>query len=550
MAWHMAAIWDVVAQTVPDSLAVVQGDIRRTWRVYEERASRLAGAFVSAGVTPGSKIAIYGFNSIGWLEAHYAAMKARAAAANVNYRYTAHELAFLVDNSNAEVLVFDAQLGDRVEAILPRLGKLRLLIEIDDGSGRRLAGAETLEGAVARSAPLPRQDYSDDDLCMLYTGGTTGLPKGVLYRQGVFAKLLAVRAANVIGEKLPESVEGMADLVRKAHASGAAPVSAPACPLMHGTGLAVGVITPHNLGGAAVIFRNEHFDAAQLFRLIERERVTDVAIVGDAFAKPMIEAYEQAEHAGAPYDISSLRHVHSAGVMFSHRSKLEFLRFADVVITDMISASETIMGVSVTSRRTPQGETGAFMMHPSTKVFNDRDEEVAPGSDEIGRVANCAVVPVGYHGDAEKSAATFRTVRGTLYCFPGDFAKVASDGRLILLGRGSNCINTGGEKVFPEEVEETLKQHPHVADCLVLGAPDERFGQRVVAVVQAREGFDAAAVSAFARTHLAGYKIPRQFICAPQIARGPNGKPDYAWALALATSGGSASVGPRPGGGA
>lgn len=533
MTWHLAAIWDLVARTVPDALAVVQGERQTTWRDYEDRAARLAAAMANVGVGPGSKVAIYGYNSAEWLEAHYAAFKARAAAANVNYRYTERELAYLLDNGDAEVLVFDAQFGPHVAAVLDQLPKLRLLLEIDDGSGLHLPQAVKFERAISENAPLPQQDYASDDLYMLYTGGTTGLPKGVLYRQEVFARLLAVRAASQVGEAPPATSDEIAAIVRKVHAAGAAPISIPACPLMHGTGLAVGVITPHDLGGCAVIFRNEHFDADEVCRLVARHRVTDLAIVGDAFAKPLVAALKRAEAAGTPHDVSSLKFIHSSGVMFSHEAKLGLLQFADAVITDMISASETVMGYSVTSRRTPSGQTGTFIMHPATKVFNERDEEIAPGSDEIGMVANAAVVPIGYHGDKAKSDATFRQVNGKLYAFPGDFAKVAADGSLILLGRGSNCINTGGEKVFPEEVEEVLKLHEDVRDCLVVGAPDDRFGQRVVAVIAVARPVNEAALIDFARTLLAGYKIPRQFLHVPQIARAPNGKADYKWARAL-----------------
>ncbi|MBX3482042.1 MAG: AMP-binding protein [Phenylobacterium sp.] len=535
MAWCFAALWDAVAEAIPDAPAVAEGAIRRTWRTHEDRAARLAGALVAAGLGPDSKVAIYGYNSAAYVEALYAVLKARCTPVNVNYRYAEQELTYLFDNADAEAVIFDARFGPRLAAILPSLPKLKLLVEIDDGSGERLPQAARLEALAETCPPLAPRDYSEDDILMLYTGGTTGLPKGVMYRQGDYSRAM-LAGFDRMGLPRPATREELQDAVRRLQAEGRAPVSTPACPLMHGTGQNGGVLMPHAMGGCVVLFRNTRFDADALWRLVEAEAVSDLTIVGDAFARPMLDALEAAEAAGRPYDVSSLRRILSSGVMFSRETKEGLLRFADITIMDSMGASEGGMAVSVVSRASPPGETARFVANPSTRVFREDGREVTPGSDEVGLIANGGFSPIGYYKDPEKTAATFRVIDGQRYSFPGDFARVAADGGLILLGRGSNCINTGGEKVFPEEVEEALKAHPAVADALVVGLPDPRFGERIVAVVAAAPGEapDEAALIAAVRARLADYKRPRAIVFADEVRRAPNGKADYAWAKATA----------------
>jgi fatty-acyl-CoA synthase len=543
MKWHFADVFETVASLVPESLAIVNGDVRRTWRDYEDRSARIAQALADAGIGPDSKVGLYGYNSNEYLEAQFGVFKARAVPVNVNYRYVEHELLYLLENADAEAIFFDAQFAPRLAAIRDQLPKLRLFVRIDDGSGGDLPGAADFEAVIAGHGRLPKQDYDEDEIYMLYTGGTTGMPKGVMYRQGDF--VLGLGAA-VLGPDAPGTEEAFKAGIAAAHAQGAAPVSVAACPLMHGTGLWLGVFLPHLLGGTGVTFRNEHFDPHALWRLIARERATSVAIVGDAFAKPMLAALRDAQAAGTPYDISSLKQIISSGVMFSTEVKKGLLDFADLTILDAMGSTEGSMGSSVVSREAPPGETARFMSNPTTKVFNERDEEVQPGSDEIGMIANGGFAPIGYYKDPEKSARTFRVVRGQRYSFPGDFAKVAADGSLILLGRGSVCINTGGEKVFPEEVEEALKAHDSVWDALVVGVPDERFGERVTAVVSPRPGhvIDEPELSAFVRTRIAGYKTPRRVIVVDTVRRAANGKADYKWAKETALE--EAASGVRP----
>ena len=536
MQWHLASVWETVADAVPDAPAVVDGRLRRSWREYEDRAARIAGALAAVGHGPGCKVAVYAYNSNAFLESYFAAFKLRGVPVNVNYRYTENELIYLLDNSDAEVLVFDARFGAGVEAIRRQLPLLRTLIEIDDGSGLHLDGASRFEAVIAANDPHPRQTYAEDDLFIIYTGGTTGMPKGVMSLQGDRARVGVGVAFGALGLPPPTSGEELTAAVQRIHATGAASVSLVACPLMHGTGLTGGAHRPHLAGACAVTLRDEHFDADALWKTVERERVTQIAIVGDTFARPMLAALEAASAEGRPYDLSSLRTMVSAGVMFSREVKQGLLKFADITIHDAMAATEGAMASSVVSRASPAVDTASFTRNPLTKVFDENDREVTPGSDTIGMIATGGPGPVGYYKDPEKTARTFRVIDGQRYAFPGDFAKLAVDGSLILLGRGSNCINTGGEKVFPEEVEEALKAHPDVEDCLVVGVPDERFGQRITAVLSLADGqtLDEAALLAFARTRIAGYKTPRRLIVVSQVRRTPSGKADYPWANRVA----------------
>ena len=543
MIWHFADVFETIAALVPDRPALIDGAKRRTWREYEDRAARLASALVAAGIAPDAKVAIFGHNSAEYLESQFAIFKARGVPINVNYRYVEEELAYLFDNADVEAVFFDARFAPRLAAIRGRLPKLTTFIRIDDGSGEAPPeslgwGALDYETLIAANDPLPRLTYSEDDIYMLYTGGTTGMPKGVMYRHGDLATIVA---AWRLGPEVEPTPALLLALVEQTAAEGAAPIVLPACPLMHGTGMWLGAFATHFHGGAVALIRDEGFDPHRAWTFVAAERINAVVIVGDAFARPMLAALDEAQARGAPYDLSSLTRMVSSGVMFSSEVKLGLLAHADIEISDGMGSTEGSMGISVVSRAAPPGETAHFAINPKARVFDEDDEEVPPGSDAIGLIGSGGTVPVGYYKDPEKSAKTFRTIRGVRYSFPGDFARVAADGTLILLGRGSACINTGGEKVFPEEVEEALKAHASVWDALVVGVPDERFGQRVVGVVSpcAGEAIDEAALIGWARTRLAGYKMPRSLVVVDRVQRAANGKADYRWAkeTALAATG-------------
>jgi fatty-acyl-CoA synthase len=370
---------------------------------------------------------------------------------------------------------------------------------------------------------------------MLYTGGTTGMPKGVMYPNGGFCKGLATAGLGIQGLAAPETPEGLPDLVRQLKEKGALPVSLAACPQMHGTGLWLGTLLPMLCGGAVVTISKLGLDPDALFSQVETHRVTDIAIVGDAFAKPMLGALDAAQAGGQPYDLSSLKRIISSGVMWSSETKQGLLKHHDMMLMDTMGSTEGGMASNV-STRASAAETAKFQLSEGVKVFTDDGRIVAPGSGEIGKIGLSGSVPLGYYKDPKKSAETFREIDGVRYSFPGDFARVEADGTITLLGRGSMCINSAGEKVYPEEVEEVVKRHAAIYDCLVVGVPDERFGERVVAVASLREGADTdpTALMEYTREHLASYKSPRHVILVEQVRRAPNGKADYKWAKATA----------------
>ena len=535
MQYHYASIWETIADAVPDRPALIHGDTSRSWQSFDERAARLAGAFEKAGLKADSKIGHYLYNCNEYIEAHYAAFKMRASPINVNYRYLEEELIYLLDNSDSEAVLFHGRLAERIAEVKDKLPKLKLLIQVDDDSHTPLIdGAVAYEDFLASSAPAPRIARSEDDIYMLYTGGTTGMPKGVMYRHAdhSFGMMMGY---DFRGLPRPENKQQMLSTIATLAQADALPVALAACPLMHGTGIWVGVFAPLMIGGCAVTLPNIHFDPDALWREVTRNKVTDLVIVGDAFAKPLSAALDAAAEAGTPHDISSLSLVISSGVMWTAEVKQQMLKHQDMILIDAMGSTEGSMGRSITTRDT-QSATAKFEMGEATKVFNEHDQEVKPGSGEIGMIAAGGMVPVGYFKDPEKSARTFRTIDGVPYSFPGDFATVEADGTIKLLGRGSVCINSGGEKIYPEEVEEAVKRHPAIYDCLVVGVPDERFGEKVTAVAAPRPGqdVDEQAVIGEARSHIAGYKLPKHVILVPEVKRAPNGKADYKWAKSAA----------------
>lgn len=529
MMWHFADLFETVATRVPDRPALITSSLRRSWREYEDRGARLAALLVAHGIAPDAKVALYGHNSPEFLEAQFAVFKARAVPINVNYRYVEEELAYLFDNADVEAVFFDARFAPCLAAIRDRLPKLKLFVQIDDGTGEALPGAVDYEAAIAAHDPLPRLAYSEDDIYMVYTGGTTGMPKGVMYRHGDFVKGVA---GFLLGPEIEPTPQIVLGAIAQLDSAGELPIAFPACPLMHGTGMWLGGFAAHSFGGAVATLRDEGFDPDRVWRHAADIGANAIVIVGDAFAKPMLAALRAAAERGEPHHLPALKTIVSSGAMFSAETKQGLLEHLDIEIRDAIGSTEGSMGSAVVSRATPPGPTARFMLGQHTKVFDENDQEVQPGSDTVGMIANGGFVPVGYYKDPEKSARTFRTVNGHRYSFPGDFARVAADGSLVLLGRGSVCINTGGEKVYPEEVEEALKAHESVWDALVVGVPDERFGERIVAVLSAAPGhaIDEPTVQAFASTRVARYKLPRQLVVVDRVARAANGKADYKWA--------------------
>lgn len=534
MSLHFANLWEALADRQSEKIALCHGRREISYREYEDRAARLAALLAANGIERGAKVGIYCMNRPEYLEAQFAAFKIGATPFNVNYRYVDDELLYLFDNADAEAVFFEARFGSRIAAIRAKLPKLTLLIEIADESGNHIDDALRYEDTIAAHTPRKREPQSPDDIYMLYTGGTTGMPKGVMYRHEDFC--FGMMSCYDIRE-LPRPTniaECLANIDILTHRR-ETPVMVIGCPLMHGTGMWIGAMMTFALGGTVVTLPEAHFDPHALWKTVVDRHATDVTIVGDAFAKPMLSALDEADAAGKPYDIASLKRMISSGVMWTREVKQALLARHDMLLIDAIGSTEGSIGLSVASRAMPS-TTARFMIGPTTKVFAEDGREIAPGSTEIGLVAAGGVVPLGYYKDPVKSAATFREVNGVRYSFPGDHAKVESDGTITLLGRGSQCINTAGEKVFPEEVEEAVKRHPAVYDCLVVGVPDDRFGEKVVAVLSFRPGerANSGEIEEQVRHSVAGYKVPRAFVVVDKVMRAVNGKADYKWARELA----------------
>ncbi|CAN5613162.1 acyl-CoA synthetase [soil metagenome] len=549
MERHFATVWESVADAVGEQTAIVQGEVRRTWRDFEDRAARLAAAYAEAGVGPGSKVAQYLYNSPEYLESYFAALKGRAVPVNVNYRYLDDELLHLLEDSEAEVLVFHTSLADRVTRVRGRATGVKLWISVDDGpptegdaAGEAVVvdGAVGMEEAIAGHQPAPRIERSPDDLTMTYTGGTTGLPKGVMSHIGPGVSAILSSAPPIVGEAPLTDPADVAPFARRFADEGRRLVGLPACPLMHATGMSIGTYPSLTFGGTIVLLDHRGLDVEEVWDLVEREHVLSLTLVGDAFARPLLHGLDRARAEGRERDLSSLLIILSSGAMFSTEVKAGLCdHLTSVLVLDFIAATEGTMGTSLSSRDVP-AVTGRFSPAPGVKVFADDDREVEAGSGEGGIVAVPGAIPVGYFHDQAKTERTFREIDGVRYSFPGDWAIVEADGSLTLLGRGSQCINTGGEKVFPEEVEEALKRHPMVEDSLVFGVPDERFGQRVVAVASVAPGVHPASIEGGGpaivdslRDQLSSYKLPRQLVLVDEVPRAPNGKADYPRAKAL-----------------
>ena len=525
-AWNFGDVWETVADMVPDSPAQTHGTRTVTWREFDHRADNVARWLLERGALHQDKVGLYLYNCPEYLEATFACFKASFVPINTNYRYADDELAYLWENADAVAVVFHGTFASRIEGIRSRVPTVVSWLWVDDGSGPCPDWAtpyEQVAGAEGGGRVVTPWGRSPDDLFMLYTGGTTGMPKGVMWRQDDLYSLL-----NGGGwRRYPE--DGGLDGVRASLAENPAGATVmPACPLMHGTG---GFTAMDCLSGAGrvVTMANRTFDATALLDTVEREKVNALIIVGDAFAKPILAALEAEP---GRWDLTSLIGMVSSGVMWSEETKQGLLRHhSSMLLIDAFSSSEALgMGSSV-SAAGAAAKTAKFTLGPFVRVLADDGTEVKPGDGSIGVLALGGRIPLGYYKDDAKTAATFRTIDGNRYSIPGDYAEVQADGSIKLLGRGSACINTGGEKVYPEEVEEVIKTLPEVLDAAVVGLPSERFGEEIVAVVELRPGMgplEPDAVIAHVKARLAGYKAPRRVRFVNSIGRSPSGKMDYA----------------------
>jgi fatty-acyl-CoA synthase len=533
---NLAAVHEAIAAVVPDRECIVWRDRRLTWADVTDRSRRFAALLRAHGMgshgsladcepweSPHDHVALYLHNGNEYLESLLGAAKARCVGVNVNYRYVAEELQHVLTDSAATAIVFHGAFAATLAEVVPSLPHLRLLIQVDDGDGTPLLpGAVAYEAALAAAVPSAPTDLSPDDLYILYTGGTTGLPKGVLWRQADFL-------AACLG------IAQTTDQLVTAAASGSLR-ALPAPPFMHGAAH-WNALSAWVSGGTVVIQDDPvRLDPADVLDTVAREHVTSLLIVGDAFARPLVDALRAGHH-----DVSGLRFLLTGGAVLSATVKEDLLELVPhLQIVDVLGSSETGRQGVQRSDRGRGAVSGTFDRSPTAVVLSeDLSRRLDPGDPELGWLAQTGRVPLGYLGDPDKTARTFPAVGGVRHAVAGDRARLLADGGIELHGRDSVTINTGGEKVFAEEVEQALKRHPAVFDAVVVGRPSERWGQEVVGVVQLRgeESPTDDELRAAAAPHLARYKLPKSFVRVARIERSPSGKPDYRWAAAtVATS--------------
>ena len=531
MAYTIADLIEHAVDLVPERIALESGDRTRSYAELEARSNALAHELRELGVQPGDRVGLYSRNTIESVEAMVAIFKARAVMVNVNYRYVEAELEHIFTDSGMKVLIHERSFATRVCNTLPKSPDLEYRIVIEDGSEAELccaghSDAIRFEDAIAASSTeRDFEDRSDDDLYMLYTGGTTGKPKGVVWRQVDVWRVLGGGIDWYTSEPVPDEWH-----LAKTGAEGGQLVRYPIPPFIHG-GSQWAIFQSLFAGGKAVVY--PEFSGSAAWDIVERHKVNVVFITGDAMGRPMIEALEN----GGERDLSSVLSVASSACLFSPSVKEQFLdRFPNSVIIDAIGSSETgFGGMGVVAKGTPHTGGPRVKADSETHVLREDGTPVEPGSGEVGVLARSGHVPLRYHNDPEKSAKTFKVFDGVRYSLPGDNAVLEADGTITMLGRGSVSINTGGEKVFPEEVEGALKAHPDVFDTVVVGVADDRWGQRVAAVIATRDGARPSLTSLndVVRKELAGYKCPRSVWFVDEIKRSPAGKPDYRWGASV-----------------
>lgn len=520
--WNLADILEVVAREVPDSPAIIQGARVVTFATLDSRAVAVAAYLTGHGIERQAKVAQYLRNGPEYLESIVACFKGSFVPLNTNYRYGPSELSYLWTNADTAVVIFHGSYAPTIESMREQVPGVKLWLMVDDGSGPCPAWGVPYEGVANRESyidPVPLHPRSGDDLVLLYTGGTTGMPKGVMWRQDD----LFIRLNTERGDLYPDLPD--MQFIRERISMTGRP-HLPAGPLMHGAGLLTCFLVLSR-GGAISLLQERSFDAVDLLDTVARDQVATLMWVGDAFARPVLDALDANP---GRWNLSSLRTIMSSGVIFSTEVKVALLKHMPrVSIADVFGSSETMsLGRSVTSAKEKPRDTGSFEAKSNTRVLDEDGKDIERGSGKAGLLAIGGRQPVGYYKDAAKTAATFRTIDGQRYVVPGDWATIDASGNVKLLGRGSECINTGGEKVFPEEVEAILKRHSAIYDAVVVGIPDMRFGQSIAAAVEPKQGaqIQAEEIIDFVKLHLAGYKAPRRVVAVASIDRGPNGKPD------------------------
>ncbi|OBK49230.1 acyl-CoA synthetase [Mycobacterium kubicae] len=525
VALNIADLAEHAIDAVPDRVALICGDEQLTYAELEEKANRLAHYLLEQGVKKDDKVGLYCRNRIEIVIAMLGIVKAGAILVNVNYRYVEGELRYLFDNSDMVALVHERQYSDRVANVLPETPNVKTILVVEDGSDldyQRYGGVE-LYSAFADSSP--ERDFGErsaDDIYLLYTGGTTGFPKGVMWRHEDIYRVLFGGTDFATGEFIADEYD-----LAKGAAANPPMVRYPIPPMIHG---ATQSATWMSIFSGQTTVLAPEFNADEVWRTIHTHKVNLLFFTGDAMARPLLDALQKEND----YDLSSLFLLASTAALFSPSIKEKLLELLpNRVITDSIGSSETgFGGTSIVAAGAPHSGGPRVSIDHRTVVLDEDGNEVKPGSGVRGFIAKKGNIPVGYYKDEKKTAETFKTINGVRYAIPGDYAVVEEDGTVTMLGRGSVSINSGGEKIYPEEVEAALKGHPDVFDALVVGVPDARYGQCVAAVVQPREGSrpSLADLDRFVRSEIAGYKVPRSLWLVDEVKRSPAGKPDYRWA--------------------
>ncbi|MFB7721176.1 acyl-CoA synthetase [Nocardia sp. NPDC056100] len=531
MSYNIADLVEHAIDLMPERVALVDNDREFTYAEFEKRCNQLGHYLQEQGVKPGDKVGIYARNTIEAVEAMVAIFKIRAVVINVNYRYVENELQYIFENSDMVALIAERRYSERIGNVLPKVPAIKTVLTIEDGTDLPApAGAVEYETALAGSSDV--RDFGDrsaDDIFMLYTGGTTGLPKGVMWRHEDWWRVLGGGINFVTGVAIEDEWQQA-----KVGAGNGQLNRFPIPPLIHG-GSQTAVF--HSLfdGGKAVML--PEFSGHGVWQAIDKHNINLIFITGDAMARPMLDALKAGNpETGEPYQHSQLWALASSAALFSPALKDEYLELlTTTMITDSIGSSETgFGGLSVASKGATHTGGPRVKIDASTKVIDDEGNEIEAGSGKTGLIARTGHIPLGYYNDPVKTAATFKEYNGIRYSIPGDFARVEEDGSVTMLGRGSVSINSGGEKIYPEEVEGALKAHPEIFDALVVGVPDERWGQRVVAVVQCRSENRPTLedLRPVLTQEISSYKMPRSLWYVDEIKRSPAGKPDYKWAQA------------------
>ena len=536
---HLATIWEHISDLVPNELACISGDEKKTWSEYEKTSARIASFLNKRGVKKDTKVGLYLFNCSEYLTSQFAIMKVMGVPINVNYRYQSDELVYLFDNSDSEVVFFHESYSDQVKQVYKKLAGVKTWIQIGGVKDTEIDGCFSYEEIISSNDPMERIVRDEDNIYMIYTGGTTGMPKGVMYNHGEFSVAmyggLKSQGYEVPDMRFRENIKDLKEIIIKKSKSNDLTRCLIACPLMHGTGMFLGGFMTHCLGGSIITIPEIGLNPEKILSEISTTGANNLVIVGDAFAKPLLRELDAGKEKAEPYDISSLNIIISSGVIWSAEIKQGILEHHDVKLFDSMGSSEGGMASSVSSRK-KSVKTAKFKINPDVIVLGDDGAIVEPGSGIRGLVGTSGMVPQGYYKDPVKSAQTFKEVHGKRYSFPGDYALVEEDGSITLLGRGSNCINSAGEKIYPEEVEEALKLNINIDDVLVVGVDDEKFGQKVVAVASFNEGMgiEEHALREETKKHLSSYKVPKNIKFVDKVNRAPNGKADYKWAAELA----------------